>query len=605
MEERSMYRRVRRHTCGPLKVIMSVVVLCLSAGMWTGEAAWAAFSDTHTKSSNTSKTSKPSKPAKSPALKSSPATAAVQQYIDAVASGNRMAAGRLDFACQYRMAAAAPSRLSAFPAESDPVYTACWQSLEQAHLTVVERREQGMDSIWPGKDALVFFPEDLTRYAPSFFVMDRVGTSPPGSGVTVEVMGAKSIPAVSFRLKENAPVVAAPGTLVTVKVIYKDALTSPVTYAPDAYRWTNTVKRPKAALKSLNVSWVAMTGLKKLGFPGDVAVVNLPVARSTDPGGAIPFVTEPGGYMAKSAAWWNGDDVSGLLIASVGRASLLPDLQNRVALLNRVLIIDPAQPDALALLTRDLYESLLARSEAFHQTPVTDQSLGMRFDQLYWDTYAQTTRTELSLGMEMGGFDKPTPADYLYRLVPAMEMLAKVRPDDLENRIRLGIVYRWNNDQLAAINTHEAVVKELPETRTNQRARALIELAWSRIAKVAWNRIFDDPNIVEAYREASEAYTLTDRPMDKFAAAYTMAYSLLFMPNRDNHAMLEHLTEARGWYLKLPGASPTSWVYLLSNDNMKGVIEADPAFQPLMAGDQQSAAREEPLILTPEERVGK
>ncbi|MDQ6734320.1 MAG: hypothetical protein M3Z35_09440 [Nitrospirota bacterium] len=565
---------------------MSVVVLCMGAAIWTSETAWAA------PSSSESKSSKSSKPAKSPTPKSSPATAAVQQYVEAVASGNHAAAGHLDFACQYRMAAAAPSRLSTFPAESDPVYTDCWQSLEQAHLTVVERREQGMDTIWPGKDTLVFFPEDLMHYAPSFFVMDRVGTTPPGSGVMVELVGTKPIPAVSFRLKENAPVVAAPATLVTMRVNYKDALTSPVTYAPNAYRWTNTVKRPKSALKSLSVSWVAVTGLKKLGFPGDVAVVNLPVARSTDPGGAIPFVTEAGGYVEKSAAWWNADDVSGLLIASVGRASLLPDLHNRVALLNRVLIIDPGQPDALSLLTRDLYETLLTTSETLHQTLVNDPALAMRFDQLYWDTYAQTTRMEISLGMEMGGFDKPTPADYLYRLVPAMEMLAKVRPEDLENRIRLGIVYRWNNDQLAAINTHEAIVKELQTTRTSQRARALIELAWSRIAKVAWNRIFDDPNIVEAYREASEAYTLTDRPIEKFTAAYTMAYSLLFTPNRDNHAMLEHLTEARGWYLKLPGSSPKSWVYLLSNDNMKGVVEADPAFQPLTAGgDQQSAAR--------------
>ncbi|WP_447985220.1 tetratricopeptide repeat protein [Nitrospira sp. Nam74] len=584
-----MHRRVRRQICGLLKVSMSVVVFCMGAGMWTGDAAGAAPSGTQTKSS---------KSAKSSPHKSSPAIAVVQQYIEAVASGNQAAAGRLDFACQYRMAVAAPSRLSTFPAESDPVYTACWQSLEQAHLTVVERRGQGMDTIWPGKGALVFFPEDLTRYAPSFFVMDRVGTSPPGSGVMVEVAGTKPLPAVSFRLKEGGPVVAAPATLVTMRVNYKDALTSPVTYAPDAYRWTNTVKRPKSALKSLNVSWVAVTGLKKLGLPGDVAVVNLPVARITDPGGAIPFVTEPGGYVKNSAVWWGAEDAPGLLIASVGRASLLPDLHNRVALLNRVLIIDPKQPDALGLLTRDLYESLLGMSETLHQTQVNDQSLAMRFDQLYWDTYAQTTRTELSLGMEMGGFDKPTPADYLYRLLPAMEMLAKVRPEDLENRIRLGIVYRWNNDQLAAINTHEAVVKEIPASRTNQRARALIELAWSRIAKVAWNRSFDDPNIAEAYKDAEEAYTQTDRPMEKFAAAYTMAYSLLFTPNRDNHAMLERLTEARDWYLKLPGASPKSWVYLLSNDNMKGVVEADPAFQPLMAGGDHSAAQIQPTPAT-------
>ena len=218
-----MHRPARGQTCELLKNLMSIVVLCVSVGMWTSEAALAAPSGTQ------SKPSKQSKPAKSPTLKSSPATAAVQQYVEAVASGNHAAAGRLDFACQYRMVAAASSRLSTFPAESDPVYTACWQSLEQAHLAVVERREQGMDSIWPGKDTLVFFPQDLTRYAPSFFVMDRVGTSPPGSGVMVELAGAKPLPAVSFRLKEGSPVVAAPATLVTMRVKYKDALTSPVT----------------------------------------------------------------------------------------------------------------------------------------------------------------------------------------------------------------------------------------------------------------------------------------------------------------------------------------------------------------------------------------
>jgi len=187
----------------------------------------------------------------------------------------------------------------------------------------------------------------------------------------------------------------------------------------------------------------------------------------------------------------------------------------------------------------------------------------------------------------MGGLSKPTPADYLYRMIPAMERLAEVRPEDLENRFRLGNAYRWNNDQLAAITTHEALLKQIPPERATLRARALIELAWSKIAKVAWNRIFDDPVIVEAYKEAEEAFKLSDRPVDKFAAAYTMAYSLVFTPNRDNRAMLEHLTEARRWYLQVGGASQDSWRYLLANDTLKGVVEADPAFHSLLAaGDQ-------------------
>ncbi len=87
---------------------------------------------------------------------------------------------------------------------------------------------------------------------------------------------------------------------------------------------------------------------------------------------------------------------------------------------------------------------------------------------------------------------------------------------------------------------------------------------------------------LRAYKEAEEAFKLTDRPLDKFTAAYTMAYSLAYMPNRDNHAMLEKLTEARRWYLQLAGASVDSWRYLLLNDTLKGVVEADPAFKPLL-----------------------
>lgn len=515
--------------------------------------------------------------------KPSPAAVAAQRYVYAVASGDRTSAGRLDFACQYRLATRG-SRSPAFPAEGDPVYQECWDALEQAHVTAIEPREQGMEAIWPGKGALVFFTEVLSHYAPSSFVMDRLGTSPPGSGLRADILEGAALPAASFALRENGPTVAAPATQVRLRITYQDPLTSPVTYAPGAYQWTNTVKRPKQAIKAVTVSWVVLSGLKKLGFPGDVAVVNLPVSKPGEARGAIPFVTESGGYVANSAAYWGPDDASGLLIASVGRASHFPDLRERVSLLNRVLIIDPSQPDALTLLTRDLYETLLKAAADLHQVPVGDPRLAARFNQLYWDTYAQTTRMEIALGMEMGGYANPTPADYLYRLAPAMEQLAKVRPEDLENRLRLGIVYRWNNDQLAAIRTHEALVDDIPPERGAQRARALIELAWSRIARISWNRTFDDPGISRAYAEAEEALALTDRPVDKFAALYTLAYSLLFTPQRDNQAVLERLTSAREWYLQLPGASPESWRHLLANDTLKGVVEADPAFQPLLAG---------------------
>ncbi len=565
---------------GPWRLSPRLIVLSIASLLIVLAMGWAGYS-------TSTLAAQDGKNRKSKVAKSSPALSAAQMYVEAVASGDRVAAGLLDFACQFKIVAASPSRLKTFPPASDPVYSQCWEQLVSAHQRAVEQREQGVQVMWPGKGALVFFTEDLTSYAPSFFVMDLLGLSPPAGGLRVEPLDSKPLPAVSFRLREDAPVVATPATLVRLRVTYKDPLTSPVTYAPGAYKWANTVKRPRAALKTVVLKWVVLSGLRKLGFPSDQAVVNLPVTPATDTSPAVPFLTETGGYAKNSAVWWQPTDAPGVLIAAVGRAAQFPDLRERMAMLNRVLIVDPNQPDALTALTRDLYQAILNDGAANHKMQVGDEALAVRFNEFYWNTYSQTTRMEISLGMEMGGLSKPTPADYLYRMIPAMERLAEVRPEDLENRFRLGNAYRWNNDQLAAITTHEALLKQIPPERATLRARALIELAWSKIAKVAWNRIFDDPVIVEAYKEAEEAFKLSDRPVDKFAAAYTMAYSLVFTPNRDNRAMLEHLTEARRWYLQVGGASQDSWRYLLANDTLKGVVEADPAFHSLLAaGDQ-------------------
>lgn len=516
--------------------------------------------------------------------KASPVTDAAQQYVEAMASGDHSAVGRLDFACLYRITSASPHRVEKAPPPSDPVYSACWTSIADAHNSAVERRNLAMDVLWPGKDRLVFFGEELSRYPASAFVMELVGQAPPGSGLSTQVVGTSTLPPASFRLRDK--VLPAHATLVRLRIAYKDPLTSPATYAPGTYKWTNTIKRPRQALKDITLKWVVLSGLRKHGFPGDVAVLNLPVSRledeTTGMREAIPFVTETSGSDPASAAWWGPGETSGQLIAAVGRAALFPDLPDRVAMLNRVLIIDSAHAEALTLLTRDLYASILRDATASHKFAFGDPVLATRFDELYWDTYAQTTRMDIALGMEMGGLAKPTTADALYRMLPAMEKLAQVRPEDFENRLRLGIAYRWNNDQLAAINAHEQLLAASPPERALFRSRVLLELAWSRIAKVAWNRSLDDPIIFDAYKAAEEAFALTELPVDKFLASYTMAYSLAFTPKRDNQKMLERLTEARRWFQQLPGASEASWHYLLSNDTLKGVVAADPLFKPLL-----------------------
>ncbi len=506
----------------------------------------------------------------------------VQRYIQAMAAGDKVAAGKLDFACAYRLATAGPA--TAFPPDGDPLYGACWEPIARAHASVIQQKDLGVDALWPGKGSLVFFEENLARYAPSLFVMEALGASPPAGGLVVDLLDSKPIPPASFRLKENGPVVAAKAVLVRLLVGYRDPLLSPAVYAPGSYTWTNTAKRlQRQALKTVTLKWIVLSDLKKLGFPADTAVVNLPAREASATEQAVPFTAETGGYEPDSARSWQPNDAPGILIAAVGRASQFPEVRDRLGMLNRVLMIDPSQVEALTLLTHDLYQVLLRIAAVTHNVPVNDPALSIVFNELYWNTYAQTTRWDLVLGMEMGGLSQPTGADFLYRMIPAMRQLEKVRPQDLENRLRLGIAYRWNMDQLAAIALHETILKEIPPQRTAARARVLTELAWSRIAKVAWNRTFDDPGILQAYKEADEAYQLADKPLDKFVAAYTMAYSLLFTPKRDNKLILERLTEAKKLYQDLPGASPASWKYLLSHESLKIVLDADPIFAPLLS----------------------
>src|SRR5207249_6650020 len=117
--------------------------------------------------------------------KSAAALSVARKYAEALASGDRVAAAQLDFACQYRMVSANARRLTAFPPPSASVYAECWEPLAKAHETAIERREQGMDGLWPGAGNLVFLKEDLSLYPASVFVMDLLGLSPPAGGLRI------------------------------------------------------------------------------------------------------------------------------------------------------------------------------------------------------------------------------------------------------------------------------------------------------------------------------------------------------------------------------------------------------------------------------------
>jgi len=514
-----------------------------------------------------------------------------QRYVEAMGAGNKVGVGQLDFACQYPLVAAAPHGIKTYPAGSDLVYDSCWQRLQEAHAPTLVRTDMGMEILWPSNGDLVFFSEELNRYPASAFVTDSLGLTPPGTGFNIHIVGSSPLPSASFRLRSNGPTVAVPTTLVNLSISYQNPLTAPVTYAAGSVKWTSTIKRTRRALKEITTQWVVLSGLKKHGFAGDTAVVNLPITSGAIFGSGIqekiPFVTDTSRALPDSLVWWGPSDAPGLLTAGASRAATFPELRDRVAMLNRVLIIDPNQTEALMVLSRHLYAIVLHEAIPFHKLTVKDPALALVVNEHFWNIYSQSVRMDLSLGMEMGGFDKPTTADYLYRMLSAMRTLASVRPEQLDNRFRLGVALRWNNDQEASIETHRSLVKAIPPEQRSGRAEALIQLAWSRINKVAWNRILDDSDIRAAYQDADEALTLADLPLDKFLAEYTKAYSLLFTPDRDNRALLERLTEAKRWFAEIPGQTPDIWQFFIGAESLKAVLDADPIFQPVLAQEEE------------------
>ena len=524
--------------------------------------------------------------------KKTPATVTASRYAEAIAKGDRVTVGQLDFSCQYRLVATSPARMKSHPPANDPSYDSCWQALKTAHAPVLNRDDVAMTVLWPSAGPLAFFGDELPRLPASAFVMDELGNSPPGTGLHLTVAKSQSIPAGSFRLKPNGKIIGVPTTLVFLTARYQDPLTSPVTYAAGVVKRANTIKRARAALKSVMTQWVVFTGLKKHGFPGDAAVFNLPVSAQPEASGMvpeqIPFTTQTSRALPDSLEWWGPTDQPGTLTAAAARAATFPDLRDRVALLNRILIIDPNQPDALSVLTRNLYAVFLREGKKSRELLVKDEALSLVVDEFYWNVYAQSIRMDLSNDMERGGSPQPTAADYLFRMLPALEALAKVRPEQLDNRFRLGAAYRWNNEQQAAIDTDEALVKDIPDGRKAAKAEGLLQLAWSRMHKVAWNRILDDPEINRAHGDAEASLAIADLPLDKFLAEYTMAYCMIFMPNYGDKAkLLHHLTEAKRWFDEVPGRSDEVWRYFLHSELLKAVLDADPSFQPILASAEK------------------
>ena len=271
--------------------------------------------------------------------------------------------------------------------------------------------------------------------------MPQIAVLQPDAPYILEKLTIGPIPHASFKFQDYDPVVAAPTSLVTVRISYPNPITSPVSNASGSKDWAVPYKKPQGIVKAVNVKWVVLSDLKQFGFPVDQAVLDIPLEGAH--GTTVPFVIEAGGFVQHSTEWWGPGDAPDALKEGLERAKSATDVHESLMLLNRILLVNPRYQEALQVFADRLYNGLLSYGQRIHSVNLEQDPLAQRFNELYWTVQSQTDRMDLTLPMEMGGKSEPQAADYLYRMIPVMEMLSSLQPGDFENRRRLGIAYRW------------------------------------------------------------------------------------------------------------------------------------------------------------------
>jgi len=229
---------------------------------------------------------------------------------------------------------------------------------------------------------------------------------------------------------------------------------------------------------------------------------------------AQPFVK--GELVPGSTQWWKRTEAEPLIQAALDRAPHLSSTE-RGELLTRLLLIDPNHTDAHLLRGEDAYQAFLKQGIVKGGLAANDGEALKRIAELYWTIQAQTWRQELTAVAE--GYEPA--ADALYRSLASYEALGQLRQATSEQRRRLGVLTRWNNDPTGALSIHEALLRDTT-SGTAEYARILTEIAWDRIQFVSWNRRYDHPWLQQAHAEAEQAVELLMQPYDMLHAHYAL-----------------------------------------------------------------------------------
>jgi hypothetical protein len=421
-------------------------------------------------------------------------------------------------------------------------------------------------------------------YMPAVVLSPAVIGSEGGPGPALEVLNVSPVRQFALRNLTGQEPVRVSGHTVEVRVSYPDPLTAPLALRPGEVWWASGVLRRYGPVKEVAARFVVVSGLRKLGYPVDQAVVNeaLPGApvqvgihygrlpQTSDPGGRqneeVKNSLGAGGLILGSARWWDRKDAPQVFTAALARAEQMPRSVERTRLLTRLTLVDSADPALHRVIADDRFRTFILEGLAKSAISGPDSAVTERLAELYWNFQAQSWRQELTEVAK----GHSNAAEALYQAIDSLERVTNGGQATPEERRQLGALSRWNNDATAALTVHEALLKDTAPGGSLQ-GRLLSELAWDRIQWLSWERRYGHPWLEQARQEAEQALNLVETPVDKLIASYALVLVEALRVPREPARLQERLQTVKTWHDRVAGVAGV-WPHLVGNDMVKALV---------------------------------
>ena len=304
----------------------------------------------------------------------------VMQYAEALSSSQVKQWAAVDLGClakQRTQAGGAPRPLSADAAQQ------CWDETLKAHAAMVaQEAERGVfGAVGQGMGFGMLHDrhratETWKEYPPALFVSPAVVRRDHGPAPQLTLVRVSPVQPIALTGLAGPDPVGLKGQAADVKVVYTDPLTAPLALRPEEVWWVSGAQRRFGPVREVVARFVVVSGLRKFGYPVDQAVINealpdtprIPTAHyGTRPeAGRVferlssdsPQRVLKGELVMGTARWWKRAEAETQFHDAMSRAAHLSSA-DRAGLLVRLLLLDPAAPDANTLCGDDAYLAVL------------------------------------------------------------------------------------------------------------------------------------------------------------------------------------------------------------------------------------------------------